>query len=82
MNRHELIGMAHAILDMADDVSALKRQNEHLQALLDMYRESSQREMEMHQETFGGVLKALLDPDNAFAKSKKESKPIKNRSDP
>lgn len=80
MSRQEAISMAHAVLDMADEIGALRQENEHLRELVDMYAESARREQSMQQESIKDVFTALLSPDNIFSRLAKESKPTNARS--
>lgn len=66
MTTNDLIGMAHAILDLADERDRYRLEAMHYKAMAEEYMAHVNESIKSSEETFGKVFIALLDPNSNF----------------
>lgn len=68
MSNFNLTDFAYQLLDQQEELMSLRERCARLEQEVNMYRESTNRELQRHQETFGKILSAAIDPDSYINK--------------
>jgi hypothetical protein len=66
MNRTQLIEMASAILELADECEYYRRRCHQQELDLEEYRQHVEDSIKDHEQSFVGMLSAALDPDSGI----------------
>lgn len=62
ITRNDVVAMAHHILNMDDEIHAMRRELEELREYRQLYNDELQRGIEHGQKMMGGILQMILTP--------------------